>query len=54
MFNGFETRQFRVPVDGESMAQIDITSTNGFRPSLINSESQDERWLGSFVRFSFE
>ena len=54
MFNRFEIRQFRVQVDGESVVQVDITPANGFRPSLIDSESQDERWLGSFVRFSFE
>ena len=54
MLNGFATRRFRVPVDGESLVPITITPANGFRPVLIDPSSRDERWLGCFVRLSFE
>ena len=53
--DGWEERRFRIPLGGdEVLVPITITAANGFRPVMVDPTSRDERWLGCFVRLSFE
>ena len=53
--DGWEERRFRIPLGGdEVLVPITITAANGFRPDMVDPASRDERWLGCFVRLSFE
>ena len=55
MLDGSIARRFRVPLEGgEVLVPITITAANGFRPAMVDPTSRDERWLGCFVRLSFE
>ena len=53
--DGWAERRFRIPLGGdEGLVPITITAANGFRPIIVDPTSRDERWLGCFVRLSFE
>ena len=55
MLGRWEDHSVRIPLDGgEVLVPITIASTNGFRPIMVDLTSRDERWLGCFVRLSFE
>ena len=55
MLDGSIARRFRVPLEGgEVLVPITIAAANGFRPVMVDPTSRDERWLGCFVRLSFE
>jgi len=45
-----EERRIDVPLNQAGAALLTIRSTAGFRPSEVNSESRDTRFLGVFVR----
>ena len=55
MLKRWEDYSVRIPLDGgEVLLPIIIAPVNGFRPIMVDLTSRDRRWLGCFVRLSFE
>ena len=53
--DAWETHELRVPVTRQELLEpFTISATNGFRPAESDPESQDQRWLGCWVRLSLE